>query len=314
MPIVVYREPLYKLYVAPLISPASIFKAILVLADIIFAFLIAYSTQGLWITESSVYITPTVTFANDYYVTLLDSADSTPYVFSSFSSVNALLADNVRQGTLRVAAAPPLLTLKVLKSDADGDGAIESYTVTIDVTLPPGRAIGSINAILWFEYNVTVNHLPPTILSAPHLQFRVCHKSLDTTPLLHLTYYPLLLRFCVTALMAEWSKALRSGRSLVLQAWVQIPLNATFFSSFSPNPPPPPGPPQILRHIPRLHLRLHLRPLQRPHPRRRPPPQPAHPLPLRRPQARRRPPHPPQRRAVACGRYVPCAGKGCHRC
>ena len=27
--------------------------------------------------------------------------------------------------------------------------------------------------------------------------------------------------------MAEWSKALRSGRSLVLQAWVRIPLLTT---------------------------------------------------------------------------------------
>ena len=31
--------------------------------------------------------------------------------------------------------------------------------------------------------------------------------------------------------MAEWSKALRSGRSLVLQAWVRIPLLTIFFSS-----------------------------------------------------------------------------------
>ncbi len=32
--------------------------------------------------------------------------------------------------------------------------------------------------------------------------------------------------------MAERSKALRSGRSLVLQAWVQIPLLTTIFATF----------------------------------------------------------------------------------
>ena len=33
--------------------------------------------------------------------------------------------------------------------------------------------------------------------------------------------------------MAEWSKALRSGRSPLLRAWVQIPLLTNFFVWFS---------------------------------------------------------------------------------
>lgn len=161
--IAVHWAPLYRRYYAPLFSGATVFCILSHAATIIFAFLIAYYTHGLWLKEASYREQPIVSYTHTCAVKLQGMRREgnnvqTPFeiVYSTIDSMNDIAENTVRIPILRV-------TEQDINSDLNAD------TIKIDLEFPIDESEGVSHVLGVFIFNYELRNRVRLAMQTPLL-------------------------------------------------------------------------------------------------------------------------------------------------
>lgn len=145
--IAVHRSALERKFYAPLFSGATVLFFLAHVSTIIFAFLIAYYTHGLWVKEATYREQPKVAYTHACAVKLqgMRTPLNTPFeiVYSTIASVNDMGEEYVRIPTLRV-------------TEQDFNSDMNSDTIRLDLEFPIDQAegISHVQGIFMFNYEL----------------------------------------------------------------------------------------------------------------------------------------------------------------
>mmetsp|Transcript_4323 Transcript_4323/g.9858 ORF Transcript_4323/g.9858 Transcript_4323/m.9858 type:complete len:317 (+) Transcript_4323:211-1161(+) len=148
--VVVHSTRLYRRFHAPLLSSAFVFVALYWISVVIFAFLIAFFTNNLWVKESSYREQPDVAFVKRFSIKLQGvGADGMPLElsYSTVPSINTLAGNTLRVPTVRSSLSDPNLDL-----------LSDIVRVNISFPLSERERVHSVQAVYALSYKLR-NHV-----------------------------------------------------------------------------------------------------------------------------------------------------------
>jgi len=137
----VYSKPVKTIYRSALISKASFYKFVGVCLTIISPLLIAYQSQGFWLTTNRYIEQPRVLFTKQILLIANTQNDGGYVAWSTYTNFNMILGDNLR-----------IATVSSFESDYNGDGKFDNLNMTIQIPLSTSENIVGFQLVLMFDY------------------------------------------------------------------------------------------------------------------------------------------------------------------
>ncbi|EKX45550.1 hypothetical protein GUITHDRAFT_108424 [Guillardia theta CCMP2712] len=158
----VHTHPVKIRFVAPFFSSATLFVFLAHVSVIIFGFLIAYFSHGLWLKESFYREQPIVSYRDQYFLKLMgtNSTSGKPFElkYSSFEQINLINNDVLRYPDIRVR-----------HEDINGDGITDQFLLSATFPVVEEEQVQRVEGIFMFSYmlrnRVRLNVEAPVLLS-----------------------------------------------------------------------------------------------------------------------------------------------------
>eukprot|EP00802_Teleaulax_amphioxeia_P018714 Tamp_18919.p1 GENE.Tamp_18919~~Tamp_18919.p1 ORF type:complete len:333 (+),score=74.06 Tamp_18919:48-1001(+) len=145
--IAVHRVSLDRRFYAPLLSGATVFFLLSHAATIIFAFLIAYYTHGLWVKEASYREQPKVEYTHTCAVKLQGrrASTNTPFelVYNTLPRMNDMAEEHVRIPTIRVS-----------EEQRNMDKLSDTIKLDLEFPVDQDEGITHVQGIFVFQYEL----------------------------------------------------------------------------------------------------------------------------------------------------------------
>mmetsp|Transcript_23028 Transcript_23028/g.51825 ORF Transcript_23028/g.51825 Transcript_23028/m.51825 type:complete len:204 (-) Transcript_23028:601-1212(-) len=141
----VHTYPVKIRFVAPFFSSATLFLFLAHAATIIFGFLIAYFSHGLWLKESFYREQPIVSYRDQYFLKLIGTNASTgkPFelAYSTYEQINLINNDVLRYPDVRVR-----------HKDLNGDGITDEFQLSATFPVVEEEQVQRVEGIFMFSY------------------------------------------------------------------------------------------------------------------------------------------------------------------
>lgn len=139
----IYSHPAYLRYKASICTKATFYILISLLLTFIPPLLIAYRSQGFWMTTNTYLEQPDVRFKKQALLVLEGSSPGEFYAWSTYSNFNSLLQSNLR-----------VPTVTSIETDSNGDGKFDQLNFTASVPLTASESVNSFQLLLVFDYRL----------------------------------------------------------------------------------------------------------------------------------------------------------------
>lgn len=146
MAIVIWKEPIATKYVASLLSWPFALRFVVFCCNIIFAFLIAYGTEDLWVRETSHFEQPQADFDGSSLFLLHELQGSTFFASSGTAAAHLFPSSTI------------VPNISVSRTDSNDDGKIDKLTITSSFPLPAAPSSASFRAadmVLGISYSIS---------------------------------------------------------------------------------------------------------------------------------------------------------------
>jgi len=131
-------------FYAPLFSSAYMFRTITAMSAIIVPFIISYTIQPFWLTQSSYLDQPRVNFKHQMILMLEGTKPGSDIVWSTYDQLNLMMGQKFRVAQIQARA-----------EDANLDGKMDELHLSAKVPLKTGEIIHHVRAIMFFDYQLS---------------------------------------------------------------------------------------------------------------------------------------------------------------
>ncbi|XP_062508277.1 transmembrane protein 231-like [Corticium candelabrum] len=138
----VFTDNVIRQYRTSIVSKGLLFQLVVFVTTIVVPFFVAYSSRGFWMREGTYREQADVTFRREVVLTL-SGYQRTRIFFSSFSSFNHLLSDQLRV---------PLIRSR--EEDSNFDGLSDVLHFSLEMPLLPNDEVVSVQLLLFFDYRL----------------------------------------------------------------------------------------------------------------------------------------------------------------
>ncbi|XP_004226312.4 transmembrane protein 231-like [Ciona intestinalis] len=139
----VYSIPIVNRYKTSICSKAALYILCSLVLTFIPPLLIAYRSQGFWMTTNTYEEQPSVRFKKQVLLILDTQQPGEFLAWSTYSNFNNILQDNLRI---------PLVTS--IETDNNGDGKLDQLNFTAQVPLSTSEYVTSLQLLLFFDYRL----------------------------------------------------------------------------------------------------------------------------------------------------------------
>nr|CAB3267077.1 transmembrane protein 231-like [Phallusia mammillata] len=139
----IYSHSIMNRYKSSLCTKASLFILITLVLTFIPPLLIAYRSQGFWITTNTYQEQPDVKFKKEAMIILDTPQPGGFFAWSTYSNFNSLLQQNLR-----------IPSVKSTETDVNGDGKFDQLNFTAQFPLAASESITSLQMILIFDFKL----------------------------------------------------------------------------------------------------------------------------------------------------------------
>lgn len=128
-------------YYAPIISSAYLFRLFTALAAVLVPFLISYTIEPFWLTESAYTQQPDVSFKHQMILMLEGTTPGSDLVWSTYDQLNQMLGSKFR-----------VAEIQAREDDNNRDGKVDEVYLYARVPLRSGEAVHHVRLISFFDY------------------------------------------------------------------------------------------------------------------------------------------------------------------
>lgn len=139
----IYSHSIVNRYKSSLCTKASLFVLVTLVLTFIPPLLIAYRSQGFWLTTNTYQEQPDIKFKKQALVILETQQPGQFLAWSTYSNFNSLLQSNLR-----------IPTVQSTESDVNGDGKFDQLNFTIQFPLTSTESITSVQVVLVFDFKL----------------------------------------------------------------------------------------------------------------------------------------------------------------
>lgn len=139
----IYTQPTLLRYKASLCTKATFYIFASLVVTFISPLLIAYRSQGFWMTTNTYMEQPDIRFKKEVLMVMQGSTPGTFFAWSTYSNFNNLLQSNLRT---------PVVS--AIETDSNGDGKFDQLNFTASVPLSASESITSFQMLLVFDYKL----------------------------------------------------------------------------------------------------------------------------------------------------------------
>ena len=139
----IYSQPTFLRYKASLCTKATFYVLASLLLTFISPLLIAYRSQGFWMTTNTYMEQPDIRFKKQVILALQGSSPGNFFAWSTYSNFNNLLQSNLR-----------IPVVSSIETDTNGDGKFDQLNFTASVPLAAGESVISFQLLLVFDYRL----------------------------------------------------------------------------------------------------------------------------------------------------------------
>lgn len=131
-------------FYAPFFSSAYLFRTITAMSAMIVPFIISYTIQPFWLTQSSYLDQPKVQFKHQMILMLEGAKPGTDIVWSTYDQLNLMIGDKFRVAQIQARG-----------DDANLDGKMDELHLSAKVPLKAGETIHHVRFIMFFDYQLS---------------------------------------------------------------------------------------------------------------------------------------------------------------
>lgn len=131
-------------YYAPIFSSAYGFRFTMGVCAVLVPFLISYTIEPFWLTESSYTTQPDVRFKHQMILMLEGNTPGSDLVWSTYDQLNEMLGTKFR-----------VAEIQAREDDNNRDGKIDEFYIYARVPLHSGESIHHVRIISFFDYQLT---------------------------------------------------------------------------------------------------------------------------------------------------------------